>query len=62
VFASLSNMPILYMTRIDGWADTRFGPGGMLLTEAAFGAVGLGLFLLLVTLARRGRWAQVAAA
>jgi MFS family permease len=62
VFASLSNMPILYMTNIDGWAHTRFGAGGMLLTEAAFGALGLTLFVLLVTLTRRyGRWSTAAA-
>ena len=32
VFASLSNTQIYYMTRIDGWAHTRGGPGGMLHT------------------------------
>lgn len=45
VFASLSNTPIYYMTRIDGWAHARFGPAGMLYTEAAFGTLGLLLFI-----------------
>ena len=45
VYASLSNTPIYYMTRIDGWAHGRWGAGGMLKTEAAFGAVGLIAFL-----------------
>jgi len=45
VFASLSNTPIYYMTRIDGWPHTRWGSGGMLRTEAAFGAAGLIAFL-----------------
>lgn len=45
VYASLSNTPIYYMTRIDGWAHGRWGAGGMLKTEAAFGAVGLVAFL-----------------
>jgi MFS family permease len=45
IFASLSNTPIYYMTRIDGWAHTRWGPGGMLVTEAAFGILGLLVFL-----------------
>ncbi len=53
VFASLSNMPILYMTSIDGWAHTRWGPNGMLLTEAGFGILGLVLFLGTVAVLRR---------
>jgi MFS family permease len=56
VFASLSNTPIYYMTRIDGWAHTRWGPAGMLHTEAAFGLAGLLVFLgLLGVLGRRSR-------
>lgn len=53
VFASLSNTPIMYMTRIDGWAHARFGPAGMLYTEAAFGMAGLVLFTAVFTAARR---------
>jgi MFS family permease len=45
VYASLSNTPIYYMTRIDGWAHTRWGAGGMLRLEAAFGMLGLVGFL-----------------
>ncbi|PYM08384.1 MAG: hypothetical protein DMD82_02745 [Candidatus Rokuibacteriota bacterium] len=44
VFAALSNMPIYYMTTIDGWAHDRFGPSGMLYTEALFGLAGLIVF------------------
>ena len=56
VFASLSNTPIYYMTRIDGWAHTRWGPAGMLHAEAAFGLAGLLVFLgLLAVLGRRSR-------
>ena len=39
LFASLSNMPIAYMTSIDGWAYNRWGPSCMLFTEAVVGAV-----------------------
>jgi len=46
LFASLSNTPIAYMTSIDGRAHERFGPAGMLYTEAAIGMLGLALFLL----------------
>ena len=48
VFASLSNAPIYYMTLIDGWAHTRWGPGGMLNTEAAIGMAGMVLFFAVV--------------
>ena len=44
LYASLSNMPIYYMTSIDGWSHDRFGPSGMLYTEAIFGVLGLVLF------------------
>ncbi len=53
VFASLSNTPIYYMTRIDGWAHTRWGPGGMLHAEAVFGLIGLVVFLGAVAVIRK---------
>jgi MFS transporter, PAT family, beta-lactamase induction signal transducer AmpG len=62
VFASLSNTPIYYMTRIDGWAHTRWGPGGMLHVEAMFGLLGLVAFLgLLAVVKRRDRAAAESA-
>lgn len=54
LFASLSNMPIAYMTSIDGWAHGRFGPAGMLYTEAAMCLAGLALFLALRAVVARG--------
>ena len=45
VFASLSNMPIAYMTVVNGWAHSRWGATGMLLTEAAIGIVGIVVFI-----------------
>lgn len=45
LFASLSNMPIQYMTLVNGWAHTRWGTGGMLLTEALIGGVAVLVFL-----------------
>jgi MFS family permease len=53
VFASLSNTPIWYMTRIDGWAHDRFGPSGMLYGEAMFGVVGLVLFAVVFSSVNR---------
>ena len=48
VYACLSNIPILYMTIVDGWAHTHYGPTGMLNVEAALGIIGVVLFLVLV--------------
>jgi hypothetical protein len=38
-------MPIAYMTLIDGWAHTRWGAAGLLNVEAAFGVVGIIVFI-----------------
>jgi MFS family permease len=53
VFASLSNTPIWYMTRVDGWAHERFGPAGMLYGEALAGVVGLVLFAVVFSSVNR---------
>jgi len=45
VYASLSNMPIAYVTLLDGWAQARWGASGFLLAEAAIGVLGLVVFL-----------------
>ena len=45
LFASLSNMPIGYMTAVDGWAAARWGAGGMLHTEAVIGVAALLVFI-----------------
>jgi MFS family permease len=44
VFASLSNMPILYMGLIEGWAYNRYGSSAMLYVEALFAAAAIALF------------------
>jgi MFS transporter, PAT family, beta-lactamase induction signal transducer AmpG len=49
LFASLSNFPIGYMTFVDGWADTRWGSGGMLHTEAAICLASLLAFMIVAT-------------
>lgn len=40
-FAAASNLPVYYMTRIDGLAHDWWGAAGMLYTEAALGIVGV---------------------
>lgn len=55
LLASLSNMPIGYVTYIDGVADHAWGSSGMLLTEAAVGLGGVLVFLVTATIARQRR-------
>jgi MFS transporter, PAT family, beta-lactamase induction signal transducer AmpG len=45
LYASLSNMPIAYMTLIDGWAHTRWGASGLLNIEAAISIIGIAVFV-----------------
>jgi MFS family permease len=45
LYASLSNMPIAYMTLVDGWAHTRWGAAGLLEAEAAIGVLGIIVFV-----------------
>ena len=45
LFASLSNMPIAYMTVADGWAQGRWGSGGMLNTEASVAVLAVLVFI-----------------
>jgi PAT family beta-lactamase induction signal transducer AmpG len=55
VFASLSNMPIMYMTVIEGWAQTRWNVGGMLFAEAALALAGMLVFVVAVALSANRR-------
>jgi MFS family permease len=52
VYASLSNMPIYYMTNIDGWAHDRWDSSGMLFTEAALCCAGAVAFVVLAAALR----------
>ena len=53
LFASLSNMPIGYMTAVDGWAAGAFGAGGMLQTEAAIAILAVVFFAGVAAIAAR---------
>lgn len=52
VLACLSNIPITYMTLVDGAASKRWGPGGMLFTEALIGLLAVLIFGAVAALAR----------
>jgi MFS family permease len=45
LFGSLTNMPLALMTYVDGLAQTKWGSGGMLLTEAIVGIAVMGVFV-----------------
>lgn len=53
VFASLSNMPITYMTAIEGWAHSRWGTNGLLFLEAGLAIVSLVIFTSATLLSAR---------
>ena len=55
VYASLSNMPIAYMTVVEGWARTRSGTDAMLYAEAACATAGLLVFIAVASLTARRR-------
>jgi hypothetical protein len=46
LLASLANVPIAWMTVVDGWAQTRWGSSAMLLAEAATGGLAVGVFVV----------------
>ena len=54
-FASLSNIPITYMTVVAGWASTKHGPNNMLLVDAGSEIAGIVVLLLVVAIVRAGR-------
>jgi MFS family permease len=55
LLASISNMPIAYMTIVDGWGQEKWGSGGMLYTEAACAVAGVALFGLVALAVYRSR-------
>jgi MFS family permease len=56
LIASISNVPILVITLVDGWADTRFGGGGMLWVEAGLGIAAVAVYGLVAWATRGMSW------
>ena len=52
LLASLANVPIIYLTKIDGWAHSAWGATGMLLTEAAVPVLGTLIFVVFAVVTR----------
>ena len=60
LLASLANMPIAFMTFVNGWTHERWGSSAMLYGEAAAGVAAVMLFMAVATLSR-GRAVPAAA-
>lgn len=56
LISSLSNMPILLVTLVDGWAETHFGATGMLEVEAGLGVMGVVVYGLVALMTRGLSW------
>jgi PAT family beta-lactamase induction signal transducer AmpG len=54
LLAALSNVPIAYLTLVDGLANDRWGTRGMLWTEASCGVAGIAVFAALAAATKRG--------
>jgi len=52
ILAGVANAPIIYLTMIDGWAQSRWGSNGFLLSEALVPMAGTGVFILVALAAR----------
>jgi len=48
ILHGLTNVPVVLMTWVDGWAQTHYGSGAMLVVEGVVGFVGIGAFYLFV--------------
>jgi MFS transporter, PAT family, beta-lactamase induction signal transducer AmpG len=53
--ASLSNIPIAYMTKVDGWASVEYGPANMLFVDAGSEIAGIAVFVLVLLIVRPGK-------
>ncbi|HEY2356277.1 MAG TPA: MFS transporter [Phenylobacterium sp.] len=60
LISSISNVPILVVTLVDGWAETKFGVSGMLWAEAAMGVGGVALYYAVASATRGLRWEMFA--
>jgi MFS transporter, PAT family, beta-lactamase induction signal transducer AmpG len=56
LIASLANMPIFVMTLANGWAQERWGSGGMLIFEAIVGVAAAGFYALVAATTHGRSW------
>jgi MFS family permease len=53
--ASLSNIPIWYMTLVCGWASDKKGPVYMLFTDAGSEIIGIAILVVVIAIVRPGK-------
>jgi len=56
LISSISNVPLLVVTLVDGWAQGRFGSGGMLIGETLLGLAAIGLYAAVAWSTRGLTW------
>lgn len=59
LLSSLSNVPILIVTLVDGWAETKYGATGMLYVEAAIGLSAVAIYAAVVLATRGMTWGSL---
>lgn len=59
LISSISNVPLLVVTLVDGWAQSRWGSGGMLIGETVIGLAGIALYVAVAWSTRGLTWARV---
>jgi MFS family permease len=57
LISSASNVPLVLVTFVDGWAHDHWGAGPMLLTEAALGAGSVAIYIVVAWITRGWSWA-----
>jgi len=56
LISSISNVPLLVVTLVDGWAETRYGASGMLYAEALLGVAGVAVYAAVAVATRGLSW------
>ncbi|MDE2487173.1 MAG: MFS transporter [Alphaproteobacteria bacterium] len=59
LISSISNVPLLVVVLVDGWAQTRWGSSGMLIGETILGLAGIALYALVAWATRGLTWSRV---
>ena len=59
LLSSISNVPLLVVVLVDGWAQTRWGAGGMLIGETVMGLSAIALFSLVAWATRGLSWERL---
>lgn len=59
LISSISNVPLLVVTLVDGWAETKFGASGMLWAETVMGVGGVALYCAVAAATRGLSWGML---